>query len=171
MSSLRPLARVALHVLFLLPCGRCGEAFHFCRSCEPGRRYCSEECSLLAKRARARRARKKYRLSPEGRAQHRDEEAERRERRHAERVGDRRCPDERVSVQVVAAQVTVAEPADAPQRIDEVEWLLVVWPGLLAIAERWLGVRVACPVCGHHGRVARVIAWESWRRSSDSGSG
>jgi hypothetical protein len=167
-SSLRPFAWVALHVLFLVPCGVCGEPFQFCRSCEPGRRYCSEECSLLAKQACVRRARKKYRLSPEGRAQHRDEEAERRERRHAERVGDRRCPDERVSVQVVAAQVA-AEPADAAQSVDEVEWLLVVWPGLLALAERWLGEHVACPFCGHHGRVARLIAWESWRRSPDGG--
>lgn len=171
MSSLRPLARVARHVLFLLPCGWCGEPFHFCRGCEPGRRYCGEECSLLAGRERARKARKKYRSSPCGREQHRDEEAERRERRRAERVGDRRCQAEQAPVQVVAEEVAVAESDDAPQRVDEVEWLLVVWPGLLAIAERWLGEHVACPFCGHRGRVGRVVGWEDWRRGADGDGG
>lgn len=171
MSSLRLLARVARHVLFLVPCGWCGEPFHFCRRCEPGRRYCGEECSLLAKRERARRARKKYRSSPEGREQHRDEEAERRERRRAERVGDRRCEDKPAPVQRVAARVAVAESDGAPEGVDEVEWLLVVWPGLLAIAERWLGEHVACPFCGHLGRVARVIEWEDWHRGAGGDDG
>ena len=171
MSSLRRLARVARHVLFLRPCQPCVEPFHSCHGCEPGRRYCGEECSLLASQERARKARKKYRASPCGREQHRDEEAERRERRRAERVGDRRCEEESAPVQVVAARDAVAEPDNDPQRVGKVEWLLVAWPGLLEVAERMLGEHVACPFCGHSGPVSRVVERETWRWGLDGDGG
>jgi len=146
-----------------MPCEWCDEPFSFCRGCEPGRCYCSEKCSLQARRECVRKARKKYRRSPEGREQHRDEEAERRELRRAQRVGDHRCEAQEGPLQVAAEQI-VAEADDAPRRTEEVDWLLVVWPGLLAMAERLLGERVACPFCGCTGRVARVVELDAWRR-------
>ncbi len=59
-----------------------------CRSREPGRLYCAE-CSLAARKEREKRARRNYRAQDYGKEQHKDEEAERRERLRLRSVGDR----------------------------------------------------------------------------------
>lgn len=61
-----------------------------CRRCDRGNVYCIT-CSPQRARERIQRAQRTYRRSPEGQAQHRDEERARRARRRAERdrVGDR----------------------------------------------------------------------------------
>lgn len=166
MSNLRPLdARVAKDELFLKQCKResCQKPFLHCRSREPGRRYCPE-CSPLARREREQRARKKYRASPCGQEQHRDEEGQRRQRQRLESVGDRRCEGEEGQVlthaTTAAYQVAVEEKRDARS---ELEWVLVVWPGLLAVAEQLQGTKVACPCCGREGCVVEVLDVDEWR--------
>lgn len=49
-------------------CRRCGCIFFLCSSCDCGYWYCSEECTLLARTASVRRARRKYAHSDRGRA-------------------------------------------------------------------------------------------------------
>jgi hypothetical protein len=175
-SSLRRLVRVAqgheLHVLCLKPCKRCGEPFEHCRSCEPGRLYCLE-CAPIASRERERRAHRTYRHSPEGKQQHHDEEHERRKRRRKERKAggpggrDRRCvvPSGRLQVVSAAARSAAEEPrSDRMRESPPVEWILVAWPGLLALARRLLGTEMVCPFCGRVGRVVRLVALDEWRR-------
>jgi len=159
---------VARDVLFYRPCGRCQRAFFYCRGREPGRLYCGEECSAGAKEDRERRARKKYRESPDGIEQHRDEEAERRERRQLERVGDRRTELERGQLQRLATTAPyergVEEKRDVPRRDggESMEWILVAWPGLLARAAELLDTQVECPCCGRRGTVVRVVELDDW---------
>jgi hypothetical protein len=64
----------------------CGKSFEHC-GCEPGRCYCSEECSAAARAVGAKEARATYnaRDTEEGRAAHAAEEAERRERHAREK--------------------------------------------------------------------------------------
>ncbi len=173
MSNLRPLNEVSRDVLFYRPCKRCQQGFFYCRGLEPGRRYCSEACATEATEEREQRARKKYRDSPEGREQHRDEEIERRERRRLERVGDRRLEAAHGELQIVSAAApferAVEEKRDEePGTDNQVEWLLVVWPSLLAEAERWLGTEVACPGCARKGIVRRVVGLDDWREGDTS---
>jgi len=165
-SNLRPLdTRVAKAELFFKRCERerCQRAFWYCRSREPGRRYCIE-CSPVARREREQKARRTYRKSPEGQEQHRDEELDRRQRQLG-RVGDRRCAPERGRVQTramtAAYQVVVEEKSDARR---ELEWVLVAWPGLRAAAEQMLGAYVVCPCCGREGRVTEVLELDEWHR-------
>ena len=68
-------------------CRRCGAEFWICRSCDRGHRYCSGTCSGQARAESLRRARRKHRHSDEGRADHRDEEQQRRKR-----IKDRQIP-------------------------------------------------------------------------------
>jgi hypothetical protein len=170
MSSFRRLAaRVALDVLFLRPCKRCQRAFLHCRSREPGRLFCAE-CSLAARKEREKRARRNYRDQDYGKEQHRDEEAERRERIRLGRVGDRRCFDAQGSLQVAAttaieAVATEAAHALHARKARAVQWLLVAWPGLFSAAVRLVGVRVACPCCGRMGPVSRVMQLDTWREA------
>lgn len=165
---------MARDVLFYRPCKRCQRAFFYCRGREPGRLYCGEECSAGAKQERERRARKKYRDCPEGREQHRDEEADRRERRQLERVGDRRTELEKSQLQRVATTAPfergVEEKRDAPRRdVGEwVEWILVAWPGLLTHAAQLLDTQVGCPCCGRRGTVVRVVELDDWREEDES---
>lgn len=174
MSNLCPLDEVTGEVLFYRPCKRCQGAFLYCRGREPGRLYCGQECAAGATEERERRARKKYRDSPEGREQHRDEEAERRERHRGERVGDRRLNGEKGELQIVAAAApcarAVEEECDGPrgEMGEGVEWLLVAWPGLLTQAEQWLGTHLGCPWCGRQGTVVRVVGLEEWRGEDTS---
>ena len=157
---------MAQYVLFFRPCRRCHQPFWHCGSCAPGRRYCPGECSELATQDRARRARQAYRSTSWGREQHRDEEAERRERRRRERVGDRRPKEDQISVMESIEMPPAVEPDDAlrPRKLSEIKWLLVVWPGLLAAAEELLGRHVACPFCGRRGLVLRAVRLHIWRR-------
>lgn len=169
MSSLRPLDLVAKAELFFKRCERecCRRAFLYCHSREPGRLYCLE-CSPIAKKEREQKARKKYRQSPEGREQHCDEEDR---RRQFGRVGDRRCAPEQGQVQLCATtagyEVAVEEKSDARP---ELEWVLVAWPGLLAIAEQMLGAQVRCPCCGRQGRVTEVLELDEWHRRREESS-
>lgn len=173
MSNLRPLARVALDVLFCRPCKRCHVAFLYCRSREPGRRYC-DDCAAPAQREREQKARKTYRDSAEGIEQHRDEEEERRERRQLESVGDRRLDVAEGQLQAVSTAVpytrTGEENRDEPdrERGEQVEWLLVAWPELLEEARGLLGTQVDCPGCGRRGVVVRVVSLDDWRPEDGS---
>lgn len=173
MSNLRPLAEVSSEVLFYRPCKRCQRGFLYCRGREPGRRYCGEECAAAATEERVKKARQTYRDSPEGQEQHRDEEIGRRERRRLERVGDRRLEPAHGELQIVATAAPCERAAE--EKRDEgagedkqVEWLLVVWPGLLAEAEGWLGTVVACPGCCRKGIVSRVLGLDEWREEDTS---
>lgn len=173
MSNLRPLGEVSSEVLFYRPCKRCQRGFLYCRGREPGRRYCGEACATEATEAREQRARKKYRDSPEGKAQHRDEEAERRGRRRVERVGDRRLEPAHGELQIVPTaalceRAVEEERDEEPAEDKQVEWLLVVWPSLLAEAEEWLGTEVVCPGCARKGIVGRVVALDDWREEDTS---
>ena len=73
-------------------CRGCGEAFWVCPYCdchgELG--YCSEEYKRLGRKRIERQAQWHYRHSPEGQAQHRDDERDRRARRPGRRGGSRR---------------------------------------------------------------------------------
>jgi hypothetical protein len=117
---------------------------------------------------------KKYRDSPEGREQHRDEESERRERQQLEPVGDRRLEPGHGQLQAVATAAPYAradeedrDGADADQG-ERVEWVLVAWPGACAEAERLLGAQATCPWCGRRGVVARVVSLDDWREEDES---
>lgn len=165
--------RVARDVLFYRPCRRCQRAFFYCRGREPGRLYCGEECSADAKQERERRARKKYRESPEGIEQHRDEEAARRERRQLKRVGDRRTELEGGQLQRLETTAPyergVEEKCDVPRRDagESVEWVLVAWPGLLTRAAQLLDTQVGCLCCGRRGNVFRVVDLDNWRAGDE----
>jgi len=56
----------------LATCGvaGCSRLFAVCGSCDRGRRYCSQECSALARRAQTRRAGRCYQASERGRQAH-----------------------------------------------------------------------------------------------------
>lgn len=125
---------------------------------------------MPAQKEREKRSRKTYRSTDDGRAQHSDEERERRERVRLGAVGDRRCGGKADQVQTPTvtdvAEGAVPEIADVSPRAKPktVEWILVAWPGLVSAATRLLGVRVACPCCGRAGPVVRVLALDAWRQ-------
>lgn len=73
-------------------CGICARRFLVCRPCGFNQQYCSEVCADQARAASITAAQVKYRASPEGRAQHRDEQREYRARKRAARVGDQFSP-------------------------------------------------------------------------------
>ena len=81
--------------------------------------YCVE-CSPGAEADRVKRARKSYRDSPEGKAQHAGEERNRRQRRKRESVGDR-CRGERTDLGSVRGQevAPVAELLSRELRTEE----------------------------------------------------
>lgn len=117
------------------------------------------------------RAQQTYRNSTEGREQHRDEEADRRQRR-LERVGDRRLEPEHGELEIVSAAapyaLAVEGSRDESAEDIELEWLIVAWPGLLAEAEEWLGTRVGCPCCAREGAVVRVVGLDVWHPEDTS---
>jgi hypothetical protein len=164
--------------------------------------YCGVACSRSAREESVRRAHVKFndRDCEEGREVHRLEEADRRERRARERVGDHRLHDVigRLKVPTSAAHQAAVEASDAtlvapvgslnleapkacgvsaePQAGDApapapTEWILVAWPGLLLAARRRLGANASCPFCGRHGRIARVVSLDRWRRQIRYGFG
>lgn len=167
MSNLRLLARVVEEVLFYKACKRCTQGFLSCRAREPGRLYC-DDCRTPAQKERERRARKRYRDSPEGHEQHSDEQQRWRERQR-ERVGDRRLEVDEGQVEMVNAapyERAEEEPGDEPTQpqptVGQREWLLVAWPELLGVASTLLGATVACPCCGRRGVVVRVVSLGEW---------
>ena len=78
-------------------CPRCKAQFAVCESCERGQMYCGQPCATLARWANLQAIRRRYRRSPEGKAAHRDQERQRRQRRRSEArpvefVGDQSSP-------------------------------------------------------------------------------
>lgn len=55
-----------------ITCGYCHKQFFICKHCFRGHRYCSDGCRKHGYELRRRIARKKYALSPEAKADHRD---------------------------------------------------------------------------------------------------
>jgi len=183
----RRAARVArrahhpLHALFTRPCKRCLRPVEYCGSCQPGRLYCGEGCSVAARAESVRRAQDKYRArdSREGREAHRLEEADRRARRALARVGDQRCEDEEAGLQ---PPHSTAEPATTETRnalpafeslrtadpppgdTEPADWVLVVYPGIPEDARPRLGAEASCPFCGRRGRIVLVVSIHEWRR-------
>jgi len=151
----------------LQECEICETIFLVCRPCAFNQRYCKEECVELARQESCQRAHRRYRHSPEGRAQHRDEEQRRRDRR---RVGD-----QLVQAAAGAATVAIVETAQdgaAPRRVKVglTRWRAVIGAGLVAVAERMRARRtvVTCVGCGRRGHVvAIVVRGESpWRAAA-----
>lgn len=110
------------------------------------------------------------------------EEADRRARRarELEFVGDHRCPEEAVGLQVPSltaqqfpfTQATDAQaglpvappPSLAAAEREPVEWILVASPELLAGARSREGTEASCPFCGRRGRIGRVVSLAEWKR-------
>jgi hypothetical protein len=97
--------------LRLARCPRCQSVFALCRRCDRGHVYCSPRCSAEARSESLRCARRRHRLSPEGRLDHRDRERARRGRRRLEaiRVGDHPSAS-------ISASVSVEPPRIAASR-------------------------------------------------------
>jgi len=180
------------HVIFLVPCARCHEPLEHCGSCEPSRLYHPGACSIEARKQSAAKARATFaaRKTPEGLALHALEQASLRERKREARVGDHSChdvpepvdgpglvtnPSQETPDELPSASSSL--PADAPQPTgesgcrrqpgvgaDRVTWILAVDPEYLETAQQRLGTEMACPVCGRHGRVARVVPLRDWKR-------
>jgi hypothetical protein len=96
-----------------------------------------------------------YRRSPEGKAQHADEERQRRARKR-ESVGDQSRTAAEVVGKVEAMKtppISCAAPEDEP-----VEWCVEVPPELASVAQRLRRKRqeMTCVVCGCRGYVAAV---------------
>ena len=56
------------------------------------------------------------------------------------------------------------EPSSQPPHQVPVEWMLVVWPVLLAAFRQVMGVEKVCPFCKQTGRVVRVVSLEQWQQ-------
>ena len=138
-------------------CARCGTVFLVCGW--NNRRYCEPECAKLAEQERHRRERRLSRQSPEGRAQHRDEEQRRRDRRRGVGGGIVQAVDEAAKVAVMAGGPRIA----AARRVTAglVRWRVVVGAALAGLAEALRARRtvLACVCCGRRGRVAEVVVW------------
>jgi len=165
-------------------CEVCGALFVVCEPCGFNWRYC-EVCGPPIREVSVRRARKKYRRSAEGRAQHRDEQQRRRDRQRGG-VGDQlvQAPGPGASVAVMK----VAEPpshreAPSSRRVGLARWRVVVRAELAEAAFRLRRARtvMACASCGRRGRVVEVVVkgespWqaaarrERHRRRDDDGS-
>lgn len=86
--SSRPPGRMdaAVHdraVLLRRTCGwkQCQAIFYICSHCDRGHRYCSAECGHQARLQQQRAANRRYQTSPEGRLDHRDRQAQYRQRK------------------------------------------------------------------------------------------
>jgi hypothetical protein len=158
-------------------CRQCHEAFLVCFRCGWAARYCGQGCAQVARAESMRRARRKHRQSPEGRADHRDAE---RRRRHRWRVGDHHS-EKLTDVSLLPAtdaahgdELPVHPPGDpqsnssgVPQNSAPEQAVLVVdEPVALLTATRWKGREVVCSRCGRRYQAAR--AW--LRRCDRAGS-
>lgn len=139
-------------------CALCGQVFLYGKSHEGPAHYCycSDECASLARTACCRRARRIYRASPEGKAQHADEERRRRARRR-DSVGDQCSKQEEAELKVEAMK-----PLPIPCAVREeepLEWCVEVPLELVADARRLRTQRkeMTCVVCGRRGYVAAVV--------------
>ena len=82
----------------------CSRLFAVCGSCDRGRRYCSEECAALARRAQTRRAGRCYQASDRGR------------QAHAARQARYRAKRSRVTHQPLAASFDLRGILRAPEQ-------------------------------------------------------
>ena len=104
-----PVARISF-------CPRCRAQFAVCQSCERGQLYCGQPCAGQARCASLQAIRRRYRRSPEGKAAHRDQERQRRQRRRSEIgpvefVGDQGSPTApRLATLVPAAKTSTEVP-------------------------------------------------------------
>lgn len=63
---------------------------------------------------------------------------------------------------VAAAYQLAKEASDV--RAANVQWILVVWPGLEKQGRKLLGRVWACHCCGYRGRIEEVVALDLWSR-------
>jgi hypothetical protein len=66
-----------------------------------------------------------------------------------------------------AYEAAFEEPVGAR---DDLEWVLVAWPEVLATAEQLLGAQLVCPCCWRWGRVTEVLELAEWRRRCEETS-
>jgi len=134
-------------------CPRCQKTFYICRHCDQGHVYCSRQCFLMSRAAKCRGYRRRYRQSPEGRADHRDRE---RSRRRARILGKEIVVDqgyeEGVRSARVSARVRLAAALAVLSRASE---------------ENKNGTEVCCSFCGRRGEF--VFFGEGTRRNRDRG--
>ena len=71
--------------LIWIVCRICALQFAICQHCYRGHVYCGKECAKAARRASNKRSQKKFRESDEGKAAHREQEQERRDRKRQEK--------------------------------------------------------------------------------------
>jgi len=138
-------------------CARCGREFLYGVGHGGARqyRYCSVECAAASRDSKKRKYRLAYRRSPEGKAQHADEERRRRERRRNS-VGDH-SGQAVISKGNVEAMKPPPNPCAASKE-EPVEWCVEVPPELASVARRLRRERkeMTCVVCGCRGYVAAV---------------
>jgi hypothetical protein len=84
----------------------CTRLFSACGSCDRGRRYCSCECAMHARRAQLRQAGRVYQASERGRRAHASRQA--RYRTRVARVTHRRSADERKSREISLGSIRTA---------------------------------------------------------------
>ena len=122
--------------------GGCGALFFICPPCDRGQRYCSPACRTQARIQQTRRANRRYQLSPEGRADHRDRQAAYRCRRRQPRA----CVTDPSSPSIVS-------PSSCSSRLRETD----LRTAATALAQRRtpapiLHSQPRCRMCGRSGR-------------------
>jgi len=75
------ISQVRILKLISVFCCWCGAAFHVCRSCWRGQKYCSDDCRKAANLKSHRESQRRYRQTEKGKKAHRFSENRRRERK------------------------------------------------------------------------------------------
>jgi len=139
--------------LYQVPCRWCNKPFHICPEHLGWHAYCCEKCKTAGYARVKREARKRFRETPEGRADHRDAEKERRQRKR-ESVADQSVGCEMFCGKSASAAPVAAMEADAggagTEQGDAQEGKLVR-----------LAAPVRCIVCGRES--VWVVPWHSRR--------
>lgn len=147
-------------------CAICDGWFLYCAKDGLRRyRFCGSACAAAGAKAREHKARKAYLATPEGKAQHADEERRRRQRQH-DSVGDHSGPAAPALVKWEAPPLP-ARPD--PERPAALVAFRVEVPPELARAARQLCARrqeLACVGCGRRGYVAAVVVRSRGRRAT-----
>ena len=119
----------------------CRSVFYVCSRCDRGQRYCSRACRRQARLHQHRCANRRYRNSPEARADHRD-----RQRRYRQQRAQPRVPDQgSISISFRASsECGNGEPTitDTPSR-----------PGTDRVARKPPSVGLRCSFCRRAGRL------------------
>ncbi len=117
----------------------CAVLFYICSHCDRGQRYCSVECSAVARRRQRREANRRHQRSPEGRLDHQDRQREYR-RRRAQRASQARVTDQGSQTGISPALSGCGEVIALPAQV-----LVAALRGRPSPAPR-------CCVCGRAGR-------------------